>query len=76
VSVGFDDSGSVGSLSCNYSGWCSSCGVVGVINNPPRTYYAGGYFKMILDITCTNGPWGGPYGWSGSVTFAVDCPPL
>ena len=76
VSVGFDNYGSVGSLSCSINGNCNSCGVVGTIRNPPRTYYAGGYFKMILDITCTNSPHGGPYGWGGAVTFAIDCPPL
>jgi hypothetical protein len=76
VGVEIDNYGSVGSLSGTTSRNCERAYVVGTISNPPRTYYAGGYFKMILDISCTNAPHGGPYGWSGAVTFQVDCPPL
>ena len=69
VNADFDDFGSIGSLSCDETGYgyCAACSVSGTID--PQVVTTGDTFVLKVAFTATNAYWGGPYGINASARF-------
>jgi hypothetical protein len=72
-SASFDDGGKIGDFECPYPGGCSSCSASGItaaqIADYPRNFNGVPYVYLYVKYFATNGPQGGPYGFSGSGAF-------
>jgi hypothetical protein len=68
VSAYFDDFGYIGSLSCDRTASCNSCGVSGTIT-PIVEDVGNGKFVLKIPFQATNAYWGGPYSINCSATF-------
>jgi hypothetical protein len=68
VRASFDDFGYIGSLSCDDTANCNSCGVQGTIT--PEIENVGlNKFKLKIPFQATNAYWGGPYSINCSARF-------
>ena len=68
VNAFFDDFGYMGSLSCDDTANCNSCGVQGTID-PDVEDVGTTHFKLKIPFQATNAYWGGPYGINCSASF-------
>lgn len=68
VSATFDDFGYIGSLSCDDTANCNSCGVQGTID-PEVEDVGTTHFKLKIPYQSRNAYWGGPYGINCSAKF-------
>ncbi len=68
VSAFFDDFGYMGSLSCDETATCNSCGVQGTID-PIVESVGSNHFVLKVPFQATNAYWGGPYSINCSANF-------